>query len=122
MDVKVTKDDEYKINESLNYIFPNGKKYKNKNMLSRNVHTIRKITNIQPLIKYRNRTREDIEFSINNIAVKDINPLSTIFYTDSQNKRREYRVSKVKTTIVSSQLVEMKIKAYRLVGGEINEI
>lgn len=122
MDVKVTKDDEYKINESLNYIFPNGKKYKNKNMLSRNVHTIRKITNIQPLIKYRNRTREDIEFSINNIAVKDINPLSTIFYTDSQNKRREYRVSKVKTTIVSSQLVEMKIKAYRLVGGEINEV
>lgn len=122
MDVKVTKDDEFKINESLNYIFPNGKKFKNKNMLSRNIHTIRKITNIQPLIKYRNKTREDIEFNINNIAVKDINPLSTVFYTDSQNKRRQYRISKVKTTIVSSQLVEMKIRAYRLIGGESDEI
>lgn len=113
--VNVYRDDEFKIDSSLNYIFPNGTKYKNKNIMSRNVHTIRKITNIQPLTKYTNKIKEYIEFELNNIAMKEFNPISTVFYTDSQNKRREYRVAKVKTTIISCRSVNMQIRGFRII-------
>lgn len=113
--VNVYRNDEFKFNKSINYIYPNGNKNKNKNILARDIHTIRKVTNIQPLTKYLNKNKEEIELFIPNIGMKNFNPLSTIFYADSQNKRREFRVSKVKTTIVSTQLVETRIKGYRLI-------
>lgn len=122
--VHVSKDDQYRVNESINYVFPNGQKYKNKNMLSRNVHTVRKITNIQPLTKYKNISKENIEFSVTSIGLKEFNPLSTIFYTDSQNKRREYRISEIKLSIRSGESVNMNIKGFRLIkdGGNGNGV
>lgn len=115
--VNVERNDRYKVNSSINYIFPNGSKYKTKNMLSRNVTTVRKITNVQPLEKYRNISREDITIVMHNIGMNRFNPLSTIFYADSLNIRRQYRVSKYQMRLVSRKTIMTKVKAFRLIEG-----
>lgn len=112
--VEITKSVSKRTEASTNYIFPNGKKIKHKNNLSRDIKTVRKITNIEPLDKYNDRIKEEIVVKLDNIAFQDINPLSTIFFTDSQNKRREYRISKTNLSIVSRRTVDLTIKAFRI--------
>ncbi|MGL5316985.1 MAG: hypothetical protein ACRC92_27245 [Peptostreptococcaceae bacterium] len=112
-DAKVYTSPASKIGNSYNYIFPNGKRYINKHKLSRNVKTIKKITNVQPLEKYTDKAMETFEVLISSVAFPRINPITTIFFFNSNSQRVSYRVSKVRTIIRSRGNVQLKVTGYR---------
>lgn len=117
-EAQVIRNDEQVIRSTINYIFPNGKKFKDVNLITRNVMTVRKVTNTQPLEKYKGLKREELTVSINNMGSNKWNPLSTILFVDSANKRRTFRVSKVLTRVVSRRSVSTKLKGFRLLKGD----
>ena len=117
-EAQVSRNDEQVIRSTINYIFPNGQKFKDMNLITRNVTTVRKITNVKPLEKYKGLKREELVVSINNMASNKWNPLSTLLFVDSSNKRRTFRVSKVYIKVVSRRSVSTKVKGFRLLKGD----
>ena len=113
-DIKIIKDSKSSIRKSYSYVTPSGKKIDYTNSLSRNITTIRKITEAIPIQKTPNIQYEMIDVKISDNSVDFLNPLTKIHYTDSNSVKRIYRMGKKEIQVVSSQSSYIRLTGFRV--------
>lgn len=113
-DIKIIKDSKSSIRKSYSYITPSGKKIDFTNSLSRNITTIRKITEAMPIQKTPNIQYEMIDVKIQDNSVNFLNPLTKIHYTDSNSVKRIFRMGKKEINVVSSQSSYIRLTGFRV--------
>lgn len=112
--VRVVKDTKATIRKSYSYITPSGKKIDHINSLSRNTVTIRKVTEAEPIQKTNNIQYEMIEVVIDENSVNFLNPLSKIYFFDSNGVKRTYRMALKEINVVSSISSYVRIVGFRV--------
>lgn len=113
--ISIQKSSAKSFNNSYSYQTPSGKCITYNNLLSRNTKTILKATEVIPLQKYNNVRYEYITVKIPDNSVNFINPLTKLYYIDSEGKQRIFRVSYKKIYVESSRLSKLTIKGFRLI-------
>lgn len=112
-DVRVYKDTENTIRDSYSFITPSGKKIDYINALTRDITTIRKITEAIPIRKLENMQFEYLDVTISDNSIDFLNPISKLIYLDSFNTRRNYRLLKKEIVVKSSKSSLMKLTGFR---------
>lgn len=112
--VKIFRDTKSSIRKSYSYITPSGKKIDYINSLSRNIETVRKLTEAVPIQKTYNIQYEIFDAKIDDNSVNFLNPLSKITYLDSNNVKRTYRMARKEISVVSSQSSYIRVSGFRI--------
>lgn len=112
--IKIIKDSKTSIRKSYSYITPSGKKIDFVNSLSRNITTIRKITEAMPIQKTPNIQYEMIDVTVDDNSVNFLNPLTKIHYIDSNSVKRIFRMGRKEINVVSSQSSYIKLIGFRV--------
>lgn len=113
--IKIQKSSSKSFVKSYSYQTPSGKFIIYNNLLSRNTKTILKATEVIPLQKYNNIRYEYINVNIPDNSVNFINPLTKLYYIDSEGQQRIFRVCYKKIYVESSRLSKLTIKGFRLI-------
>lgn len=118
--IKIQKSSSKSFVKSYSYQTPSGKFIIHNNLLSRNTKTILKATEVVPLQKYNNIRYEYISVNVPDNSVNFINPLTKLYYIDSEGKQRTFRVCYKKIYVESSRQSKLSIKGFRLIENVNN--
>lgn len=96
------------------YITPTGKRFVHENGLSRNMVTINKQTEVEPIKKDPNIQYEKVSISIDNNAISILTPMSKIATYNDLNALVIYRLYKKEISVVSSANATMYLEGMRI--------
>ena len=96
------------------YITPMGNRYVHENSLSRNIVTINKQTEVEPIKKLNNIQYEKISINVGNNAISILTPMSKIATYNDLNSVVVYRLYKKEISVVSNSTCSMSVEGMRI--------
>jgi hypothetical protein len=99
---------------TLCYITPSGKRFIHENALSRNMVTINKQTEVEPVKKQNNINYEKMSVTINNNAISILTPMSKIATYNDLKNMVIYRLYKKEIQVTSNSKATMILEGMRI--------
>lgn len=113
-EIKVSVSNANSFSNSVKWIYPNGKTKSQENSFSRNTNIIKKITNVDPVLKLQSLVYEFVDINVSENSLNFITPLTKIKLLDSMGKPREYRISRSELSLISGYSSNVKIRGFRV--------
>lgn len=114
-DINITISNSKSFGNSKKWIFPNGTTVTQNNSFSRNVDTIKKLTNVQPVLKLTNPVYEFADIDISENSLNFITPLTLIHIMDAMGKPRSYRIARSELSLVSGFTSNVRVRGFRII-------
>lgn len=114
-DIRISVSNSNSFGNSKKWIFPNGTTITQENSFSRNVDTIKKLTNVQPVLKLQSPVYEFADINLADNSLNFITPLTTIKIMDAMGKPRVYRIAKSELSVVSGFTSSVVVRGFRII-------
>lgn len=102
-------------NTSVNFITPSGVEYFHERGLSRNIDTVRKLSEVEPIKKIPNPIYELVTINLTDSCVNWITPLTKLVILDTLGNPRTYRMCKKTIKVDSGFSTESELVGFRLI-------
>lgn len=114
-DISISISNSNSFGNSKKWIFPNGTTITQENSFSRNVDTIKKLTNVQPVLKLQAPVYEFADINLSDNSLNFITPLTTIRIMDAMGKPRVYRIARSELSVISGYTSSVVVRGFRII-------
>lgn len=114
-DISISISNSNSFGNSKKWIFPNGTTITQENSFSRNVDTIKKLTNVQPVLKLQAPVYEFADINLSDNSLNFITPLATIRIMDAMGKPRVYRIARSELSVISGYTSSVVVRGFRII-------
>ena len=114
-DISISISNSNSFGNSKKWIFPNGTTITQENSFSRNVDTIKKLTNVQPVLKLQAPVYEFADINLSDNSLNFITPLTTIRIMDAMGKPRVYRIARSELSVISGYTSSVAVRGFRII-------
>lgn len=114
-DINISISNSNSFGNSKKWIFPNGTTITQENSFSRNVDTIKKLTNVQPVLKLQAPVYEFADINLSDNSLNFITPLTTIRIMDAMGKPRVYRIARSELSVISGYTSSVVVRGFRII-------
>lgn len=114
-DINISISNSSSFGNSKKWIFPNGTTVTQENSFSRNVDTIKKLTNVQPVLKLQSPVYEFADINLEDNSLNFITPLTTIKIMDAMGKPRVYRIARSEISVTSGFTSSVVVRGFRII-------
>lgn len=114
-DINISVSNANSFGNSKKWIFPNGTTVSQENSFSRNVDTIKKLTNVPPVLKLQAPVYEFVDINITENALNFITPLTMLHLMDAMGKPRAYRIARSSISVTSGFSSSVVVRGFRII-------
>lgn len=114
-DINISISNSNSFGNSKKWIFPNGTTVTQENSFSRNVDTIKKLTNVQPVLKLQAPVYEFADINLADNSLNFITPLTSIRIMDAMGKPRIYRIARSELSVISGYTSSVVVRGFRII-------